>query len=160
MSRRDQIRMTDEEIWAYLAEPSHLGTVATIGPDGGAHLVTVGYVVLDGELTILSYKKTQKLANLQRDPRISLLVESGVAYAERRGIQINGIVSFCDDQDYIYRVLDRLAVQYPDIVNTEVRAAARRSADPSEDGVSKRVAIIVKPSRIISWDHRKLNGAY
>lgn len=160
MSRRAQIAMTDEEVWEFLAEPSHLATMATLRPDGSPHLVTVGYVVMDGVLTVISYKRTQKVANLQRDPRVSLLVESGGPYAERRGVQINGQVRFSDELPLLYRAFEILAVQYPVIVDSDVREAARRTAEPVNGDSSKRIAIIVEPRSIVTWDHRKLNGAY
>ena len=78
MSRRDQIRMTDDEVGAFLDEERTV-ICATNGRDGWPHLMPLWYVVRDGRLWSWTYAKSQKTRNLERDPRATLLVESGVA---------------------------------------------------------------------------------
>ena len=89
MSRRDQIRMTDAEVDAFLAG-RHTMNVASFNHDGTIHLVAMWYAVLDGDPVFWTFGKSQKIRNLQRDPRITLLVETGEEYAELMGVELVG----------------------------------------------------------------------
>src|SRR3954462_2769381 len=85
-SRRDQIRMTDDELRDFLAEQKVV-TVATNGPNERPHLMPLWYVPKDGgELIGWTFAKSQKAKNLERDPRATLQVEAGVEYQELRGV--------------------------------------------------------------------------
>src|SRR3954451_3625434 len=87
-SRRDQIRMTDGELRAFLAEQKVV-TVATIGPSGRPHLMPLWYVPQNGgELIGWTFAKSQKAKTLERDPHATLQVEAGVAYEELRGVML------------------------------------------------------------------------
>src|SRR5947199_8751487 len=87
-SRREQIRMTDDELRDFLDE-QRIVSVATLGPKGRPHLVPLWYVPADdGELIGWTYAKSQKARNLERDPRATLQVEEGVQYDELRGVML------------------------------------------------------------------------
>ena len=77
--------------------------VATNGPRGWPHVMPLWYVVRDGEIWIWTYAKSQKVKNLERDPRATLLVEAGTEYLELRGVQIEAEAELIRDTD---RVLD------------------------------------------------------
>src|SRR5690606_39864811 len=89
MSRRDQIRMSAEEIDEFLSG-RHTMNVASFNHDGTIHLVAMWYAVLDGDPVFWTYGRSQKIKNLERDPRITVLVESGEEYAELRGVELVG----------------------------------------------------------------------
>ena len=76
-------RMTEDESWALVAEQRKL-QVATIGRDGRPHLATLFHTVLDGRLAFWTYAKSQKIRNLDRDPRLTCLVEAGDEYEQLR----------------------------------------------------------------------------
>ena len=101
MNRRAAIAMTAAEAAAFLRE-SRTVTCATIGRDGRPHLMPLWYVVRDGELWAWTYAKSQKVRNLERDPRCTLQVETGVEYGELRGVMLA-----CDA--VIHRELDTVA---------------------------------------------------
>src|SRR3954464_13135840 len=86
-SRRDQIRMTDDELRHFLDEQK-IVSVATLGPKGRPHLVPLWYVRDGDELTGWTFAKSQKAKNLERDPHATLQVEAGVAYEELRGVML------------------------------------------------------------------------
>src|ERR687890_2305903 len=87
-SRRDQIRMSDDELRDFLDEQK-IVSIATLGPNGRPHLVPLWYVPQpDGTLTGWTYAKSQKAKNLERDPRATLQVEDGVSYEELRGVML------------------------------------------------------------------------
>jgi PPOX class probable F420-dependent enzyme len=151
--RRDQIRMTDEEMWQFIRERREL-QVATLDRSGAPHLTTLWFAVVDGEIAFESFTKSQKIVNLRRDPRVAVLVEDGSAYDELRGVSIQGRAELHDDPETVLRyALQMLRRSRPEIPEAALPEAARRLA-------AKRTLAVVKPEKIISWDHRKLGGTY
>ena len=153
MSRRAQIRMTDAEIRDFLAEQRTL-QVASINRDGTPHLVAMWYGLIDDDIVFWTYGKSQKIANLRRDPRITCLVESGNKYEELKGVAITGIGKISDDRDFVQRVGAVVFPRYNEgEIDENVRAVLQRMG-------AKRVAVTIEPSKIVSWDHTKLGGTY
>ncbi len=152
MNRRDLIRMTDEEIHAFLEEQRTL-QVATIDHDGFPHLVAMWYTLIDNELAFWTYTKSQKAVNLRRDPRLTCLVEAGERYDELRGVQIKGQAVLKDDRETVQRLGEAIWERYTGPLNEHTRPMVEAQA-------AKREAIVVKPLEIVSWDHRKLGGSY
>ena len=153
MSRREKIRMRDEEIGVFLDEQRTMA-VATIGRDGFAHVVAMWYVIVDGKLAFWTYAKSQKAINLRRDPKVTCLIETGEAYNELRGVQIKGRATIIDDPAEILRLGETIWERYTggpldDAMRQMVAAQAR-----------KRVGVIVEPVEIATWDHGKLGGSY
>jgi PPOX class probable F420-dependent enzyme len=145
--------MTDEEAQAFLEAGRDL-QVASINPDGTPHLVTMWYAVLDGEPAFWTYAKSQKIVNLRRDPRLTVLVATGERYEELRGVSIAGRAELVDDRDAVQRYGETVYQRYwgpidDDAVREGVRAMG-----------AKRVVVVVKPEKIVSWDHSKLGGVY
>lgn len=151
--RRDQIRMTDEEIRKFIEERKSL-QVATLGKDGAPHLTTLWFAVVDGEIVFETFTKSQKVVNLKRDPRIAVLLEAGTEYSELRGVSINGRAELIGDPEKVHPLaLAVMRRNQPGIPEENLEQAARVMA-------AKRTAVVVKPERIVSWDHRKLGGSY
>src|SRR6059058_5826535 len=148
MSRRDQIRMNDEEIRAFLEQERTL-QVATIDHDGFPHLVAMWYVLINDEVVFWTYARSQKAVNLRRDPRLTCLVEAGVQYQELRGVQIKGRAVISDDLETVQRVGETIFERYTGPLNENTRQMVAAQAP-------KRVIVFVKPVEVVSWDHRKL----
>jgi PPOX class probable F420-dependent enzyme len=145
---RDRVEMTRADQTALLAE-SHKLQLATINRDGTPHLVTMFYVMLDGQIAFWTYRSAQKARNLARDPRVTCLVEAGERYFELRGVQVVGTVRRIEDPARVLDIGRRLAV-----VTTGMSAGALEEYTAKTAG--KRVGFVVEPQRIISWDFRKL----
>jgi PPOX class probable F420-dependent enzyme len=153
MSRRDQIRMNDEEIRAFLEEQRIL-QVATIDHDGWPHLVAMWYVLLNDQIVFWTYAKSQKAFNLQRDARLTCLVEAGERYEELRGVQIKGRAVINDDLETVQRIGEDIYKRYTGgSLNDNIRQMVAAQAP-------KRVLVFVEPVEVVSWDHRKLGGVY
>jgi PPOX class probable F420-dependent enzyme len=152
MSRRDLIRMTPDEIDAFLAEP-HSMNIATYNHDGTIHLVAMWYAILDGDPVFWTFGKSQKIRNLQRDPRTTLLVETGDEYAELMGVEIVGQAEVITDRDAINEIGEAVYVRYFGEINDEVRPFVHATG-------AKRLGVRVKVDKVVSWDHRKLEGGY
>ena len=103
-SRRGQIRMTADEIVAFLAE-GKAANFATIGPNGRPHLVALWYVPQGNVIETWTFAKSQKAANLRRLPQATILVERGDIYAELRGVSMECDVELVDrrGEDHIHR---------------------------------------------------------
>jgi len=114
------------------------------------------FVPREGEIWIWTYAKSQKVKNLERDPRATLLIESGVEYQDLRGIQIEAEAELIRDVDEIVEYAKEMTVRYSEgIESVEGDAAAGLQAQ-----APKRVAIHFHPKRIATWDHGKLGGSY
>ncbi len=151
--RRDQIRMSEDELWKFVEEQKSL-QVATLGADGAPHLTTLWFAVVDGEIAFETFTKSQKIVNLRRDPRIAVLVEAGETYDELRGVSINGRAELHGDPEVVHPyALAVMRRNQPEIPDEHLEKAARVMA-------AKRTAVVVKPEKIVSWDHRKLGGTY
>jgi PPOX class probable F420-dependent enzyme len=154
-SRRDQIKLSDEE-QRELIDTERIVVVSSLGPRGWPHVMPLWYVPREGEIWIWTYAKSQKVKNLERDPRATLLIETGVEYQELRGIQIEAEAELIRDLDRIVEYATELTIRYgKGIDSVEGDAAARLQAQ-----APKRVAIHFQPRRVASWDHRKLGGVY
>jgi PPOX class probable F420-dependent enzyme len=152
MSRRDQIRMTDEEIDAFLAG-RHTMNLATVSPDGSIHLVAMWYGFLDGAPAVWTYRKSQKVLNLQRDPRITALVESGESYDQLKGVELVGTATIHDDRETVMAVGRDLYERYTAPWTDDARGAVEHMG-------AKRVVISIDVQKVVSWDHSKLGGTY
>ena len=157
-SRRDQIRMSDEELRDFLDEHK-IVSVATTGPSGRPHLVPLWYVAQDdGSLIGWTFAKSQKARNLERDPRATLQVEDGVAYEELRGVMLECDVEVERDAervaDFGMKIFERYA---PPGDGGELPPEVREMV---EKQAPKRVGLRFRPTRSVSWDHRKLAGTY
>lgn len=152
MSRRDAIRMNDEEIRAFLEEQRTL-QVATIDHDGWPHLVAMWYALINDQVVFWTYARSQKAINLRRDARLTCLVETGERYDELRGVQIKGRAILNDDPETVRRAAEIIYGRYTGTLNDATRQMIAAQAP-------KRVLVFVEPVEIVSWDHRKLGGGY
>lgn len=154
-SRRDLIRMTPEEVRAYLAGQRRV-ILVTNGPEGLPHPVPMNYGLDDqGRVLITSFRKSQKVRNLERDPRATLLVESGTKYEE-----LKSVILYCDVE--LITEVEAIARHMREVRADE--AMARSLSDAMSEQVraslAKRVVLRFTPFRTVSWDHAKLGGFY
>jgi nitroimidazol reductase NimA-like FMN-containing flavoprotein (pyridoxamine 5'-phosphate oxidase superfamily) len=130
LSRRDLIRMDAGELAAFLDEQRTL-TLATLGRDGWPHLMPLWYAMIEGVPWAWTYAKSQKVRNLERDPRCTIQVEAGTEYGELRGVMAKAECELTPEQ----------------------QAGMRRQA-------AKRVGLRLHLREVVTWDHRKLGGTY
>jgi PPOX class probable F420-dependent enzyme len=153
LSRRDQITMSEEEVASFLDE-QRVVVCATNGRDGFPHLMPLWYVVRDGELWAWTFAKSQKVRNLERDPRASLQVEAGEAYEELRGVMFKCDVEIVRDTDRVADLGMAIFERYTGgRLGDDVREMVLRQA-------AKRVAMRFAERDRATWDHRKLGGTY
>jgi len=148
VNQRSQITMSDEEIEEFLAG-RHAMSMATIGGDGRIQLVAMWYGLVDGDIYFETKAKSQKVVNLRRDPRITVMVEDGERYEELRGVELVGTGEIIDDSDVLWKVGVSVFDRYQGGYTEEMRPFV-------EMMLHKRVAVRVHVERVVSWDHRKL----
>ncbi|MBW8785527.1 MAG: pyridoxamine 5'-phosphate oxidase family protein [Novosphingobium sp.] len=154
-SRRELIEMTPDEIAAYLLEQKRMIVVSN-GPHGLPHPMPMNYGLDEtGRVLMTTFAKSQKVKNLERDPRASLLVESGMRYDEMKAV-----ILYCDAE--IVREPDAVRALMLQIT-ADVALTSAKSVEMDDQiraSIAKRVVIRFTPFRTISWDHGKLGGAY
>jgi nitroimidazol reductase NimA-like FMN-containing flavoprotein (pyridoxamine 5'-phosphate oxidase superfamily) len=167
VNRREQIKMTAAEVAALLAQERTV-TCATSGPRGWPHLMPLWYVLRGHSpsepgprVWSWTYAASQKVRNLERDPRATLQVEAGEAYDELRGVMLECDVVVHREIGEVVRLGGEIMLR---------NAVARDQAPPQElpqqarDAIAaqapKRVGLEFVERRRVSWDHRKLAGAY
>ena len=184
MSRREQIRMSAAEVASFLAGERTV-TCATVGPRGWPHLMPLWYVLRDPSgggpgprLWAWTYAASQKVRNLERDPRATLQVEAGEAYEDLRGVMFECDVVIHRDLDTVASLGEAILLRWP--ISTGPAPLADRS--PTDRSVprglqppqelpsqareavaaqaAKRVALEFLERRRASWDHRKLGGVH
>jgi PPOX class probable F420-dependent enzyme len=147
--RRDAIVMSDGELVAFL-QTERTVICATNGPRGWPHLMPLWYVVRDGALWAWTFAKSQKVRNLQRDPRATLQVEAGASYDQLRGVMIEADTTIHSALETVTALGVELAARYGGADPGAEAIAAVRAQAP------KRVALEFTAVRTASFDHRKL----
>jgi nitroimidazol reductase NimA-like FMN-containing flavoprotein (pyridoxamine 5'-phosphate oxidase superfamily) len=158
--------MSPAEVEGFLAE-ERTATCATLGPRGWPHLMPLWYVLRPApagpgfRVWAWTYASSQKVRNLERDPRATLQVEAGESYDQLRGVMLE---------------CDVLVHRDPESVEALGREILKRHASPrgeppaAELGpeaiamiasqAAKRVGLEFAERQRATWDHRKLGGAY
>jgi PPOX class probable F420-dependent enzyme len=155
MSRRDQIKLSDDDLRELLDE-ERIAVVSSLGPRGWPHSMPMWFVVRDGDLWAWTYAKSQKVRNLERDPRATVLVETGREYGELRGVMIEAEADVHRDFETVIGFAEELTIRYAEGISS-VEGDAKRALEAQ---APKRVAIHFRPRRTATWDHRKLGGTY
>jgi PPOX class probable F420-dependent enzyme len=144
--------MSDAEVAAFLDEERTV-ICATIGRDGFAHLMPLWYVMRGEEVWAWTFAKSQKVRNLERDPRATLQVEAGEQYSELRGVMLKCDVTVHRETERVAELGTELFTRYgsgqPGELDASVREMVRQQAP-------KRVALQFRPRSRATWDHRKL----
>jgi len=136
--------MSREEADAFLdAKPGWIA-LTTLGPDGFPHTVPLGYFRMGDEVCLGTMEGTRKVRNVDREPRVSLMLETGQAGRELKGLLIQGEAEVVREPGEMLRLK---------------REAARQRGVP-EDQMPDRVmddAVFIRVRRVreISWDYGK-----
>ncbi len=152
VKQRSKVVMTDAEIDEFL-QGRHSMTMSTIAGDGSIHSVAMWYGFLEGAVAIESKAKAQKVVNLRRDPRMTMLVEDGETYETLRGVSLVGRGEIVEDPDRIWELGVSVFSRYNAPYTEEMKPYV-------EMMLNKRVVVKMLVDKVISWDHRKLGGSY
>jgi PPOX class probable F420-dependent enzyme len=148
-NRRAQIELSPAEQAAML-DSARTAILVTIGPDGVPDPTAMWFVVDDGQVVMRTYAKSQKVRNIERDPRVAVLIEDGETYETLRGLQLTGRITLSRDVDEVLYVGEGLARKYQGVDGLD--------RDPLRDYAGKQAALRLEVDRRVSWDHAKLSS--
>lgn len=155
-NRRSQIELDEAEIQAFLEEEK-VAVVTTFGPRGWPHSMPLWYLVEDGRIRSWTFRKSQKVKNLERDPRATVLVEAGYdQYPELRGVMYEAETVIHDDLETVVDFATKIAARY----SPEGLEPTPEMIETFKGQAPKRVVLEFVPRHTVSWDHRKLGGVY
>jgi nitroimidazol reductase NimA-like FMN-containing flavoprotein (pyridoxamine 5'-phosphate oxidase superfamily) len=167
VSRREQIKMSDAEVTAFVAGERTV-TCATVGPQGWPHLMPLWYVLRDvppGEpgprIWAWTYGSSQKVLNLERDPRATLQIEAAEEYHELRGVMLECDVVVHREHELVSELGAEILLR--NSVPRDVKPPAKLPKEVREVVAAqavKRVGLEFVERRRATWDHRKLGGLY
>jgi PPOX class probable F420-dependent enzyme len=142
VSRRDQIKLSRAELLELL-EAERVAVVSSLGPRGWPHSMPLWFVPRDGEVWIWTYAKSQKAKNLERDPRATVLVETGNEYGELRGLMIEAEAEIHRDFANVLDFAEELTTRYAEgMASVEGDAKAALEATGSEASGGDPVAAV------------------
>jgi pyridoxamine 5'-phosphate oxidase-like protein len=145
------IAMTEEERDAYLAT-ERVCRVATVRGDGSPHVAPLWFVWWDGCLWLNSIVRSQRWADLARDPRVAVVIDGGREYGELHGVEIIGRAAPVGEAP-------RTGVSEARLVEPE-RLFAEKYAGSSTFAYDGRHAwLCITPDKVSSWDFRKIRPA-
>ncbi len=144
--------MSDDEVTTFLEESRKL-QLGTINPDGTPHMVTMFYGLVEGRIGFWTYGKAQKTRNIERDARVTCLIEAGDDYFDLRGVLLYGTARLIDTPADVLDIGMTITKRMTGISDAESTEQLRGYVEQTG---RKRIAYIVEPDRVVSWDHRKL----
>ncbi|HZU80916.1 MAG TPA: TIGR03618 family F420-dependent PPOX class oxidoreductase [Acidimicrobiales bacterium] len=148
VKQRDVIKMSPEEVDAFLAERRPM-SMCSINHDGSIHAVAMWYGFLAGAIAVETKAKSQKVQNLRRDPRLTCLFEDGDYYEELRGVELVGRAEIVDDPERMWELGVSVFERYYGAYSDDLRPFI-------ETMLNKRVVVKLHVERTVTWDHRKL----
>jgi PPOX class probable F420-dependent enzyme len=148
VNRRSEIKMSAQEVDDFLRQ-ERTTTMCSMHPDGSIHAVAMWYAFLDGVLAVETKKKSQKVQNLRRDPRLTFLVEAGERYEELRGVEMVGQARLIEDPDAIWTFAVSMWERYNGPYTEQLRPAV-------EAMMNNRLVVTLDVSKVVTWDHRKM----
>jgi hypothetical protein len=144
--RSRRIAMTPEERDGFLAEERtcRVATTSAAGP----HLTALWFV-WDGEaLWLTSIVKSQRWTDIERNPRVSVLVDTGEGFGELRGVELRGRAEAVGE-------IPRTGEPNEQLVEPE-RLFGDKYAGGSFGHDGRHAWLRVVPEKITSWDFRKM----
>ena len=128
MSRRAQIRMTDDEVRQFLDQTKTI-IICSIGKDGVPHPMPMWFgLEEDGAIIMTTFTKSQKILNLKRDPRVTLLAEAGDSYSDLRGVMIHGKAEIDTETDRTIASRGGSSITGSNVTVTSLRSRKQRAA--------------------------------
>jgi len=154
-SRRELIAMSADEIRDYLMTQQRI-IVMSNGIGGFPHPAPMNFG-LDAQdrVLMLTFAKSQKVRNLERDPRATLLVESGRVYQELKSVIIYAQAEIIHPGPQF----DAARASFGDKQQTRT-AQTPEMLRQIDESMAKRVCLRFTPERYVSWDHAKLGDKY
>lgn len=146
--RGRKIAMSPHELDRFLGD-EHTCRVATVKSDGAPH-VTPLWFVWDGEsLWLHTLVKSQRWTDLERDPRVAVIVDAGVGYEELRGAELSGRVERVGE-------IPRTGLPNEALTKVESLFGLKYRGTPNITYDGKHAWLRLSPEKTVTWDFRKI----
>jgi PPOX class probable F420-dependent enzyme len=145
--RGRKIAMTTVEVDAFLAE-QRICRVATVGSDGRPHVAPLWFVWDGTSLWLNSIVKSQRWTDLERDPRVAVVVDGGEEFHELHGVEIIGSVEVVGD-------VPRSAEPEAEVAEPETLFARKYIGADLFTPDGRHAWLRIRPEKLVSWDFRK-----
>lgn len=146
--RGRRISLSPEELATFLGS-ARTCRVATIGPTG-PHVSPLWFLWHDETIWLYSITSSQRFRDVQRDPRVAIVVDDGHAYEELRGVEISGTARVVGEVPRTGVAVD------PRLVPVEDGYAAKYQGRPTLRYDGRHAWLTVDIDKIVSWDFRKM----
>jgi PPOX class probable F420-dependent enzyme len=145
------VTLSGEEIADFIADHGN-AVLTTLRADGRPVPLPVWYVAFDGALYFQTPHRSKKVGNIERDPRVAVLLDDGERWEHLRGVLIQGTAERVTDE----AVLDRVLTAFSELFADRRPAAQRMPSSASARYSSMAVYRVEVPEAPVSWDNRKL----
>lgn len=135
-------KLSDEQIAAYLDSRPGWAILSTIDKDGFPHSVPLGYFRLGRDIVMGVRDGTRKVANVESNPQVSVLLEDGSSMADIRGVMLQGHARIVREETEALQ-LSREGARARGVPEADWPTAPRPGA----------AYIRVTPVRTVSWDY-------
>jgi hypothetical protein len=125
--------------------------LASVKSNGAPHLSALWFAWDGKALWVTSLVKSQRWTDIEREPRVSVLVDAGHDFGELRGVEITGTAQCVGEVPRVGEPNDDLVV--PEQIFGEKYAGGTFR----HDGRHSWLRIV--PEKIVSWDFRKMAQA-
>jgi nitroimidazol reductase NimA-like FMN-containing flavoprotein (pyridoxamine 5'-phosphate oxidase superfamily) len=150
--RKRSVRLTDEEIWEFVAN-AHTGIMTTLRHDGMPISLPLWFACIDR--TIYVHTRGRKLQRITHDARASLLVECGERWAELKAVHLTGRAELVELEPALEQRISAETARKYDRFRTPPEQMPERTAARYAD--SMRWVRFTPDQRILSWDNAKLS---
>ena len=137
-------KMSEDEVLAYIDSKPGWALLSTIGCDGYPHTVPVGYFRVDHKIYMGCRDNTQKVVNIERNPRVSISLESGTTMPELKGVLLRGSARVIRDRK------ERLTIS-----NLAAQSRGSKTEESSKTLSDDGVYIELSDFKMTSWDYGK-----
>lgn len=130
--------LSKHEIRELLEKKDRWVALSTVGPQGFPHTVPIGYFLVGEKLVMGCRDGTQKVKNIERNPKVSVLWENGRGQDALIGVLFRGQARVVRADD------ERLALK--------AEACRQRNVEPPASVAPGSVYIEVIPEKTVSWN--------
>lgn len=139
--------MESAEVDAFL-NTERVCRLACISVAGLPHVSPLWFVWDGSELWLNSTVRSQRWRDLERDPRVSVVVDGGVEFNELRGVELSGEVQIASE-------VPRTSAPRAELAAVERLYAEKYSGTSLFEADGRHAWLRLTPTRLVSWDFRK-----